>query len=281
MSRGSKRRRRMGRAIVVVPSLFTLANLFFGIWSIVLAANGDFYRASWWIVIAGLLDTMDGLLARVSRTGTRFGAELDSLVDMVSFGLAPAVLMYHLLFAAQGPFAWVFSYAFAVCVALRLARYNVADAPKGTFTGLPSPAAGMTLATYYPFTQTTFFQTQLLDLPWNQIIVFLTITLSLAMVSNIQYARLPRIGFRSLRGVLGLIVNLTILGFGIWSRDIFFFPLGITYVSYGVARAAVIGFLERGEDESSQVDQPASDSARSLTVHPGSLGRRGRRRHRG
>jgi CDP-diacylglycerol--serine O-phosphatidyltransferase len=148
----------MGRAIIVLPSMFTLANLFFGFWSMVLASQGEFYLASWWIVIAGVLDTLDGMVARAGKAGTRFGAELDSLVDIVSFGVAPAVLMYHLHFAALGPFAWVFGFGFATCVALRLARYNTTDhsAPGGGFLGLPSPAAGMTLAAYYPFTQTTF-----------------------------------------------------------------------------------------------------------------------------
>ena len=245
------RRRRMRRAVVVVPSLFTLANLFFGIWSIVLAAQGDFYRASWWIVIAGVLDMMDGLSARVSKTGSRFGAELDSLTDLVSFGVAPAMLLYFLHFSAQGPFAWVFLYGFVVCVALRLARFNldvVPDAPKSVFTGLPSPAAGMTFAIYYPFTQTEFFRTQLAGMPWNQILIFLVIAFSLAMVSSVPYAKLPRVGFRSVRGVLGLMVHLTIIGFGIWSRDIFFFPLGIAYLTYGMVRAAAVGILERGDE---------------------------------
>ncbi|NIM50311.1 MAG: CDP-diacylglycerol--serine O-phosphatidyltransferase [Gemmatimonadales bacterium] len=251
MRRKTRHRRRMRRAIIVVPSIFTLANLFFGIWSIVLASQREFYLASWWIVIAGVLDMMDGLLARVSKTGSRFGAELDSLVDIVSFGIAPAVLLYFLHFSAQGQFAWIFLYGFMVCVALRLARYNVqaGDAPHASFTGMPSPAAGMTLATYYPFTRTEFYQSQLASLPWNQILIFLIIALSLAMVSNIQYARLPRIGIRTWHGRLGLAVNLTIIGFAIWGRDIFFFPLGIAYTSYGIVRAAVTGFLERGEEE--------------------------------
>jgi CDP-diacylglycerol--serine O-phosphatidyltransferase len=172
MTRAPRRRRRVRRAIIVVPSLFTLANLFFGIWAIVLASQGEFYLASWWIVIAGVLDMLDGQLARMSNTGSRFGAELDSLVDLVSFGVAPALLLYFLHFSALGQYAWVFLYAFVVCVSLRLARYNVQtdDSPKATFTGLPSPAAGMTLATYYPFTQTVFYQTQLANLPWTQIL---------------------------------------------------------------------------------------------------------------
>jgi CDP-diacylglycerol--serine O-phosphatidyltransferase len=105
----------------------------------------------------------------------------------------------------------------------------------------------MTLATYYPFTQTTLFQDALSGLPWTQILVFLPIVLGLAMVSNIQYARLPRIGISTGRGLIGLAVNTTILAFGIFSRDVFFFPLGIAYVSYGIARAAVVGFLDRGD----------------------------------
>jgi CDP-diacylglycerol---serine O-phosphatidyltransferase len=243
-------RPRVRHVVVVVPSLFTLANLFFGIWSIVLAARGDFYTAAWWIVIAGVLDLLDGLSARVSRTGTAFGAELDSLVDIVSFGVAPAVLLYHLQFSDQG-FAWIFSFGFVMCVALRLARFgSQEDEERGaTFTGLPSPAAGMTLATYYPFTQTTFYQTQLADWPWPVMLIFLVMALSLAMVSNVKYARLPRMGFRSVSGVLGLGVNVTILSFGIWSRDIFFFPLGLAYLSYGVLRWAALAFEERGDEE--------------------------------
>ena len=85
-----------------------------------------------------------------------------------------------------------------------------------------------------------------------QIIIFLMIALSLAMVSQVRYAKLPRIGLRSARGLLGLAVNLSVLGFGIFSRDIFFFPLGIAYATYGFGRAAFIGFLLRGEDEDEQ-----------------------------
>jgi len=90
------------RAVIVVPSLFTLFNLFFGIWSMVLASRGNFYRAGWYIFAGGILDALDGRVARLSRTGTRFGAELDSLVDVVSFGVAPAFIIYELEFAAAG-----------------------------------------------------------------------------------------------------------------------------------------------------------------------------------
>src|SRR5438477_452126 len=95
----------MRRVVIVVPSLFTLFNLFFGIWAIVLASRGEFYRAGWYIFFAGILDTLDGRVARLSKTGTRFGAELDSLVDVVSFGVAPAFLIYQLELASSGRYA--------------------------------------------------------------------------------------------------------------------------------------------------------------------------------
>jgi len=250
-----RRRPNVRRVVIVVPSMFTLANLFFGIWSLVLSARGEFYRAGWYIVIAGILDMLDGRIARMSKTGSRFGAELDSLVDIVSFGVAPAFLIHQLVFAEAGGFTWLFSYGFVMCVALRLARYNVGDVghgPAEAFQGLPTTAAGMTLATYYPFTRTEFFQDQLAGLPWSQLMVFLTMALSLAMVSSIRYAKLPRIGIRSARGLGGLAINLTVLGFGIFSRDIFFFPLGLAYLTYGIVRAAVVGFLERGEGEADE-----------------------------
>ena len=250
MKKRRSRRGKVRRVVVVVPSLFTLANLFFGVWSIVLSIQGDFYRASWWIVIAAVLDVLDGLSARVSKTGSTFGAELDSLVDMVSFGIAPGVLMYSLLFATQGPFAWVFSYAFAVCVALRLARFSTqtGEPHQHHFIGLPSTAAGVTLALYYPFTETALYQLQLAALPWSQMMIFLVIGLGLAMVSNVEYARLPRIGVRTARGLAGIGVYLIVLWFAAFSRDIFFFPLAIAYVTYGLARW-VISVLERGDDD--------------------------------
>src|SRR6185295_1426088 len=167
-----------------------------------------------------------------------------------------ATLMYFLVFKGQGQFAWVFSYGYVVCAALRLARYNVQSTSehKSTFTGLPSPAAGLTLATYYPFTQTGFWQNQLAGLPWSQILIFLTMALSLAMVSTVKYARLPRIGLRSARGLIGLGINLTILVFAIWSRYIFFFPLGITYLSYGLVRMAVLAVTESTETRAQDRD---------------------------
>jgi CDP-diacylglycerol---serine O-phosphatidyltransferase len=246
------------RVVIVVPSLFTLFNLFFGIWAMVLATRGEFYRASWFIVFAGILDTLDGRVARLSGTGTRFGAELDSLVDMVSFGVAPAFLLYQIEFASAGPAAWIYCYFFVMAVAIRLARFNVTQAgrAKEYFIGLPSPAAGMTLATFYPFMQTEVFQS-LRGLPWHLLLTFLMIVLTILMVSNVHYHTLPRAGFRSVRGLLGLTLIVVILVFGIWQHDVFLFPLGITYMCYGVLRAVLLGFFSApAEDEEAEIAGP-------------------------
>jgi CDP-diacylglycerol---serine O-phosphatidyltransferase len=246
------------RVVIVVPSLFTLFNLFFGIWSMVLATRGDFYRAGWFIVFAGILDTLDGRVARISGTGTRFGAELDSLVDIVSFGVAPAFLMYQIEFAEGGPAAWIFCYFYVMAAAIRLARFNVTQAgrAKSYFIGLPSPAAGMTLATYFAFTQTPLFAS-LRSLPWHLLLTFLMIALTILMVSNVHYATLPRAGLRTIRGLLGLAFITVILVFGIWKHDVFLFPLGIGYMTYGVVRAVLLGFFKApAEDEEAEIAGP-------------------------
>jgi len=246
------------RVVIVVPSLFTLFNLFFGIWAMVLATRGEFYRAGWFIVFAGILDTLDGRVARISGTGTRFGAELDSLVDIVSFGVSPAFLMYQVEFTSGGPAAWIFCYFYVMAAAIRLARFNVTQAgrAKTYFIGLPSPAAGMTLATYYPFTQTELYA-KLHGLPWHLVLTFLMIGLTILMVSNVHYPTLPRAGFRTLSGLLGLTLIVVILVFGIWRHDVFLFPLGIAYMFFGVGRAILLGFFRApAEDEEAEIAGP-------------------------
>ena len=258
------RRPNMRRVVVVMPSAFTLGNLFFGFWSIVSAFNGNFRWAGWFIVFAAILDMLDGRVARLSKTNSRFGAELDSLVDVISFGVAPALLMYFLDFAAGGRFAWVLCYIYVVAVALRLARYNVLADTKptpGWFTGMPSPAAGCTLAVYYPFSQTEWYRASLayLDLQ-HQGLVVLILLLSVLMVSNVKYPRFPPIGLRSGRGIFGLVVHLGILLGGVLAPEHFLFPLGLVYMVFGATRALVLGLMERAETE---VPGPLPESVES------------------
>lgn len=110
--------------MVMLPSGVTLLNLFFGVFAIVAASRGDFGRAVLYVMIGALCDAVDGRVARATRTGTRFGEELDSLVDAISFGLAPAMIMYFAVLHKEG-WDWLFVFGFIACAVLRLARFNV------------------------------------------------------------------------------------------------------------------------------------------------------------
>jgi CDP-diacylglycerol---serine O-phosphatidyltransferase len=273
------RRPSMRQVVVIMPSAFTLGNLFFGFWAIVSAFNGNFRWAGWFIVFAGILDMLDGRVARLSGTGTRFGAELDSLVDVISFGVAPALLMYFLDFSNAGRFAWILCYIYVVAVALRLARFNVLSAGKpssGWFTGLPSPAAGMTLAVYYPFSQTNWYRASLayLDLQHEGLVV-LMLLLAVLMVSNVKYPKFPPIGVRSRKGIFGLIVHVVILLGGLIVPEYFLFPLGLFYVGLGIVRATVLGLMERPEPVPI-VDERLADGNDPTLPPPLSHERRGR-----
>ncbi|HVX89171.1 MAG TPA: CDP-diacylglycerol--serine O-phosphatidyltransferase [Gemmatimonadales bacterium] len=250
------------RAVVVLPSAFTLGNLFFGIWAIISASQGNFRWAAWYVMFAGILDMLDGRVARRTKTGTKFGAELDSLVDAISFGVAPAMIMYFLEFRYAGKFAWVLCFAYIVAVVLRLARYNVQAAsgtapPQGWFNGLPSPSAGMTLAVWYPFSQTDWYQRSLAYLQFDrQGLVILMIVLAVMMVSTVRYPKFPPIGFRTVKGLFGAAFHLLVLVAGLTVPEYFFFPLGILYLTYGVARFALIALSEKQDAETLP---PASD----------------------
>ena len=243
------------RAVVVLPSAFTLGNLFFGIWAIISAAQGNFKWAAWYVLFAGILDMLDGRVARRTKTGTKFGAELDSLVDAISFGVAPAMIMYFLEFRFAGKFAWVLCFAYIVAVVLRLARYNVqaasgTETPSGWFTGLPSPSAGMTLAVWYPFSQTNWYQRSLAYLQFDrQGLVILMIVLAVMMVSTVRYPKFPPVGFRSVKGLFGTAFHLLVLVAGLTVPEYFFFPLGLTYLGYGLFRFAILAFAEKHEPE--------------------------------
>ena len=142
------RRRRLRRGIYLLPTLFTVGNLFCGYSSVVLSARGDVTQAALLIILAGILDGLDGRIARLTRTTSEFGLQFDSLADIVSFGVAPALLAYHWSLAPYGRLGWLIAFIFVVCAAMRLARFNIQHGrdDKRFFAGLPSPMAAGTLA---------------------------------------------------------------------------------------------------------------------------------------
>lgn len=269
---GTPQRTGMRRVVVVVPSAFTLGNLFFGLWAIVAAYNGGYMWAGWFVMFAVVLDGFDGRVARASNTGTRFGAELDSLVDVISFGVAPALIVYFEEFATLGRFAWVLCFLYVTCTAIRLARYNVHSAhggrPSAWFTGLPSPAAGATLAVSYAFTQTSWYPRIAPVNAQHQGTVFLMLALAALMVTNVKYPRFPTAGFRSVGQLGGLAMYIVILVGGLTVPEYFLFPLGIAYVVFGVLRAVVLSLADRNDDRADDEDRTMS------LIHPTNRARR-------
>ncbi len=231
----------MRRAVVLFPGGLTLGNLFFGIFAMISASRGELGRAVLFIVCGGVCDMLDGRVARATNSGTEFGEQLDSLVDAISFGLAPAMITYFAVLTPTEPgrdrWSWILVFFFCMCAVLRLARFNITQAgdKKSYFLGLPSPAAGGTLATYHWFAQTRLYQQTIIgDLPWHELVKYLMIGLSLLMISNVRYPAFPRTGFRDWRGVLGSITVLTFLIGAIFLPREFFFPAGLTYVLVGL-----------------------------------------------
>jgi CDP-diacylglycerol---serine O-phosphatidyltransferase len=261
MKRARFRRPEVRRAVVLLPNGFTLFNLFCGIYAIVLASRGRFGTAAFFIVIGGVADSLDGRIARATGTGSRFGEELDSLVDAISFGLAPALIMFFAALKTDGN-DWIYVFIFASCAVIRLARFNVEQAgrAKTHFHGLPSPAAGMTLATYYWFSQTSLYNDTVIfftdnrtlaELPWHTILRWLMVGLAYLMVSDVPYPAVPTIGYRSTRQLVGTgIVLGSILGLIFLPRE-FIFPALVAYVLFGAVKWAALGFLDRVPDRRS------------------------------
>lgn len=255
-------RPRLQGGVIIIPSALTLGNLFFGVWAIVAASRGEFTTAAWLIVLAGVADTLDGRVARITQTGSRFGAELDSLVDAISFGVAPAFIIYH-LFLEDGSWGWIAAFVYIAGVVIRLARFNVEQAghAKVAFHGLPSPASGMALATFYPFSQTAFFDMYLSTLPWPSMIIALMLGLSMLMMSHVLYPVVPKFGFRSIKGILTLTWFVMVIVGSFTIPSLFWFPVLVTYVAYGVLKAVVLGFFERLPDRDMLLDDEDPDDA--------------------
>ncbi|MGH7507569.1 MAG: CDP-alcohol phosphatidyltransferase family protein, partial [Longimicrobiales bacterium] len=214
-----------------------------------------------------------------TRTGSRFGAELDSLVDAISFGVAPAFIVYH-LFLADGQWSWIASFFYVTAAVIRLARFNVEQAghAKVAFHGLPSPSSGMTLATFYPFSRTELFATYFSDWVWPELITALMVLLGLLMMSHVLYPVVPKFGFRNSKGILTGIFLLTMIVLAIAIPSLFFFPALIGYVAYGIGKALVLGFFERLPERDPMLDEEEGDEAGAelRSIDYGELSPRGR-----
>src|SRR5437899_5917780 len=173
------------RGIYLLPNLFTTAALFAGFYSIVMAMNQRFDNAAVAIFIAMILDTLDGRVARLTHTQSAFGAEYDSLSDMVCFGAAPALVIYEWALKDLGRFGWIAAFVYCAGAALRLARFNtnIEVADKRWFTGLPSPSAAALVAGFVWVIDDLGYDPE----PLRWWAWFVTVFAGLTMVSNLKY----------------------------------------------------------------------------------------------
>lgn len=253
-------RRHLRRGVIVLPSAFTLGNLFLGFWAVVAASRGNFMMAGWLIVLAAFADMFDGRIARFTSTGSEFGEQLDSLVDAVSFGVAPALIMYF-LYLGDGGWSWILAFLYLTASIIRLARFNVEQAgvAKVAFNGLPSPTAGVTLATFHAFTQTPLFQAYLGDVQLSLAAGWLTVVVAGLMVSNVLYPVVPRFTVRTWGGRIALVLAIGSLTAAFTVPEYFFFLMAVTYISYGLLRTVVLGFLERLPDRDPLIDEEGDE----------------------
>ncbi len=177
-------REKLSRGLFVLPTLFTVGNLFCGYLSIWCSIRGTFETAAYLIIVAAVLDALDGRIARMTNSASEFGEEYDSLADLVSFGVAPAVLAYSWGLADFSRLGWLVSFLFVVCGSMRLARFNIQShvADKKYFIGLPIPMAAGTIATLVLSTPEP-----LVDRVWMTGLLVLTVILSYLMISTIRY----------------------------------------------------------------------------------------------
>ena len=219
-----------GFGIYVLPNLFTSAGLFAGFYAIMQARLGHYEAACLAIYAAMVMDIIDGRLARLTNTMSEFGSEYDSLSDMVSFGVAPALVLYDFALVELGRFGSLVAFLYIACAALRLARFNVAKTDdKRYFTGVPSPGAAAMLASIV-------WACADYNVDPNNITVILALVVALlafSMVSNIKYRSFKDVEFRDKMPFIGLILLVIVIAVIYLDPPLAFLAIGTIYITSG------------------------------------------------
>ncbi|MGG7048602.1 MULTISPECIES: CDP-diacylglycerol--serine O-phosphatidyltransferase [unclassified Campylobacter] len=230
----------------ILPNLFTASSAFLGIVSVIASIKGDYEKAIIWIILSLILDGLDGRVARLTKTTSKFGVEFDSLADLVAFGVAPAILFYLAIGQHYGRFGVLVSAMFVVFGAIRLARFNVTTGTyePNVFIGLPIPTAAIVSALYVGM----YVNYDLKGFEW--IYIFMQCVLAVLMVSNIRYPSFKKINLEQahvMRILVGLVIAFSML---------YLYPLESAiivmsiYVFYGIIRATIM-FFKNFKKESS------------------------------
>ncbi len=225
------KRENLRKGVYVLPNLITSGSLFAGFYVIIASTDGNFVRAAWFILLSAILDGLDGKIARLTGTTSKFGVELDSLADVVAFGVAPGVLMYTWALKPYGKLGWLAAFVYVVCGALRLARFNVqvSTVESKRFVGLPIPAAASIVATcvllFYELGGTGTIK--------KVSVVMLVFLLAFLMVSNIKYLSFKDPDLFKRQPFMLLVVAILLLIVIVARPEIMLFTIGMVYLVSG------------------------------------------------
>ncbi len=279
-AQGPGLRKRVGMHIYVLPNLITTLNMFFGFFALIYAIRGEYTWSAFAIVGAAVFDLLDGRVARMTRSESKFGAEYDSLCDLVSFGVAPGILLYLWALQPFGRLGWLVSFLFTACGALRLARFNVQATviEKAYFQGLPIPmAAGIVASSVLAWT----------DLGWDPqksyLLLSMTVLLAFVMVSTFRYRSFKDLDLRERLPFTYLVLGVIILAAIAIRAEVMLFVLFMTYALLGAvfgvlgwgrlpkkrrmaAQAAAAAALAAGgqEDDLHEIADEADDEAQAV-----------------
>lgn len=220
--------KKLRRSVYLLPTVFTVGNIFAGFFALIATLNKDYQSAAIAIGIAVVLDGLDGRVARLANATSDFGLQLDSLSDVISFGIAPAVLIYSWGLAEFGDFARLSAFIFLICGAMRLARFNVQAQDLRHFVGLPIPAgAGFIAATVHFFKQppdSTLFKFYL---------VLITYLIAFLMISTIRYPSLKQLNLGRGKSHLNVLLLGLLMAGMIWYSQEVLLAVAVTYACSG------------------------------------------------
>lgn len=228
-----KPRKKFRRTISLIPTVFTVGNIFFGFSAIISVLNGNYEQAARLIGFAVICDMLDGRLARLTNTSSEMGLQLDSLADVISFCLAPAILINFWALQSVAPFGWITCFIFLICGAMRLARFNLMAPDHKNFVGVPAPAAGGMIAALVHFMkqpaggQYTLF-----------LLLGLVYVLSFLMISTIRYPGFKNLQLSRGRSPINILFLAVIVAGIYFYSEVVLLVLAATYISSGIVLKA-------------------------------------------
>ena len=247
------KRENLRKGVYLLPNLITSCSMFAGFYVIIASTDGNFVRAAWFIFLSAILDGLDGKVARMTGTTSKFGVELDSLADVIAFGVAPGVLMYTWALKPFGKLGWLAAFLYVVCGALRLARFNVqvSTVESKRFIGMPIPAAACIVATcvllFYELGGTG---------PIKMFsVVLLVFLLAFLMISNFEYFSLKDPDLFKRQPFIMLVLAILSLIVIVARPEIMLFIIGMVYLASGPLGYLLNRRRKKREEELPPVEQ--------------------------